>query len=562
LAGIGRLDYPNFETIVVDDGSTDATAAIGAEFDVALIRTENHGLSSARNTGIEAANGDIVAFLDDDSIPDSQWLRYMVSALLREEHVGVGGPNIRPTGAPTLSQAIACGPGGPMHVLLSDKIAEHIPGCNMGFWRNALEAVGGFDPQFRVAGDDVDICWRLQERGWTLGFCAAAMVWHHSRRSVGSYLSQQRGYGRAEALLERKWPERYNRGGHLAWAGRVYATATGPITLRRNRIRYGSWGSNLFQSVYDRTPGTAGLLPLMPEWYLLIAALTGVAVYDVLHDPLLFRVPILGTPVSLMLLALSIAALGVQAARAGAASARAGPISQRGGVGLSVLTAAMYVLQPLARLTGRLQLGLTPWRRRGFVRVGGLRPRTILTWGTSWRSLQVRLANIEASLRPNCMSVVRGGEYDRWDIAVRLGPLGAARLRLTAEEHGQGRQLLRARVWPRPSRGMGALVAFLVAIYAVAVHQGDGLSALLLASAAMVLALRATTECMAAMAAIVDVVTAREIDVLKALPERQATEGVPRESRRALPAAVDGGSAVGAEAPRSEIQPGRRGGRR
>ena len=228
LTGIGRLDYPNLETIVVDDGSTDATAAIVAEFDVELIRTENHGLSSARNTGIEAANGDIVAFLDDDSVPDPQWLRYMASALLREEHVGVGGPNIRPTGASTLSQAIACGPGGPMHVLLSDKVAEHIPGCNMAFWKHALEAVGGFDPQFRVAGDDVDICWRLQERGWTLGFCAAAMVWHHSRPTVGSYLGQQRGYGRAEALLERKWPERYNRGGHLAWAGRVYATADVP----------------------------------------------------------------------------------------------------------------------------------------------------------------------------------------------------------------------------------------------------------------------------------------------------------------------------------------------
>jgi O-antigen biosynthesis protein len=561
LAGIGRLDYPNLETIVVDDGSTDATAAIAAEFDVELIRTENHGLSSARNTGIEAASGDIVAFLDDDSIPDPQWLRYIVSALLGDEHVGVGGPNIAPTGAGMLSQAIACAPGGPIHVLLSDKIAEHIPGCNMAFWKNALEAVGGFDPKFRVAGDDVDICWRIQERGWTLGFCAAAMVWHHSRGTVGSYLSQQRGYGRAEALLERKWPERYNRGGHLAWAGRVYTAARYPATLRRNRIRYGSWGSNLFQSVYDRTPGTPGLLPLMPEWYLLVAALTGVAVYDVLHDPLLFRVPILDTPVSLILLALSIAALGVQAARAGAASARARPISQRGGVVLSLLTAAMYMLQPLARLAGRLQFGLTPWRRRGVVRVGSLRPRTILTWCTRWRSLQVRLANIESSLRPNCMSIVRGGEYDRWDIAVRLGPLGAARLRLTAEEHGQGRQLVRAQVWPRPSRGVSALVAFLVAIYALAVHQGDGLSALVLGSAATVLALRATTECMAAMAAIVDAVTAQELDGLDGLPEHNVTEAVARGRRGALTPAMNGGRAAGAEARHAELRVGRRGGR-
>ena len=223
LAGIERLDYPDFETIVVDDGSFDGTGAIAASFDVELIRIENQGLSFARNTGIDAASGDVIAFLDDDSVPDAHWLRYLVSALLDEDHAGVGGPNIPPTTSATLSQAIASGPGGPIHVLVSDKIAEHIPGCNMAFWKDALEAVGGFDPQFRVAGDDVDLCWRLQERGWTLGFCAAAMVWHRRRGTVRSYLRQQQGYGRAEALLERKWPERYNRGGHLAWAGRVTA---------------------------------------------------------------------------------------------------------------------------------------------------------------------------------------------------------------------------------------------------------------------------------------------------------------------------------------------------
>ena len=54
-------------------------------------------------------------------------------------------------------------------MLLSDEIAEHIPGCNMAFWKASLEAIGGFDPQFRIAGDDVDICWRLQDQGWTVG---------------------------------------------------------------------------------------------------------------------------------------------------------------------------------------------------------------------------------------------------------------------------------------------------------------------------------------------------------------------------------------------------------
>jgi Predicted glycosyltransferases len=107
---------------------------------------------------------------------------------------------------------VAAAPGGPIHVLLSDRRAEHIPGCNSAFRREALEAVGGFDRRFRAAGDDVDLCWRLQERGWSIGFSPSAMVWHHRRNSVRTYWRQQKGYGRAEAILERKWPERYNAG--------------------------------------------------------------------------------------------------------------------------------------------------------------------------------------------------------------------------------------------------------------------------------------------------------------------------------------------------------------
>src|SRR2546422_5242134 len=49
-------------------------------------------------------------------------------------------------------------------VMLNDQAAEHIPGCNMAFWKRALEDIGGFDPIFTKAGDDVDICWRLLER--------------------------------------------------------------------------------------------------------------------------------------------------------------------------------------------------------------------------------------------------------------------------------------------------------------------------------------------------------------------------------------------------------------
>jgi len=54
----------------------------------------------------------------------------------------------------------------------------------------------GFDPQYRAAGDDVDVCWRLRARGWRLGFSPGAVVWHHRRGRIRDYFNQQRGYGK------------------------------------------------------------------------------------------------------------------------------------------------------------------------------------------------------------------------------------------------------------------------------------------------------------------------------------------------------------------------------
>src|SRR5262245_9692196 len=186
--GLLKLEYTSCAVMVVDDGSTDATAAIAREYGfLRLISTENRGLSNARNTGMEAATGEIVAYLDDDAYPDPHWLTYLAATFMSTTHAGVGGPNIGPPSDGPIADCVANAPGNPVHVLISDQEAEHIPGCNMAFRKTCLEATGGFDARFRVAGDDVDVCWQLQQRGWTLGFSPAAMVWHHRRGSVRAY---------------------------------------------------------------------------------------------------------------------------------------------------------------------------------------------------------------------------------------------------------------------------------------------------------------------------------------------------------------------------------------
>jgi hypothetical protein len=260
--------------------------------------------------------------------------------------------------------------------------------------------------------------------------------------------------------------------------------------------------------VYDPRPSTPGLLPLMPEWYLLIAVFVVLTLYDLFHNPLLFRVPGLSISISPLLLASAGCALLVQAFRAGWASTRDCPSPQRSRAALASLTSGLFVLQPLARLSGRVRHGLTPWRRRGALRIGVPWSRRHVVWSESWRSARDRLLAIEAHLRPNCMSVVRGGEYDRWDIRARLGPLATAQLGMTIEEHGSGRQLARFRVWPRWSPGLGALLVLLVGAAVARLLTDDSLSATVLGVSALVLGVRGLQECGASVAAIIDAVEA------------------------------------------------------
>lgn len=442
LEGIESLDYDNHEVIVVNDGSRDTTAQIVDEFDVRHIRIQNTGLSNARNVGLEAARGEIVAFIDDDAFPDPQWLSYLALSFLNTPHVGMGGPNLAPAGDGSVADCVANSPGGPSHVLHTDTLAEHLPGCNMAFRTKAIREIGGFDTRFRIAGDDVDLCWRLLERGGTLGFSPGAQVWHHRRDSVAAYLRQQLNYGRAEAMLEAKWPQKYNRLGHLRWAGRLYGKGhTQPIPLRPGRIAHGVWGSRLFQSMYAGSYGAARSLTLMPEWYLVIFALAGFSLLGLLWKPMLLAVALLAVAGGIHLAQAGLSARGARFASA--------PTSRLTGWKLFALTALMHLLQPLARLIGRVDHKLTPWRRHG---VGGDAlpwPQTLCHWSEAWRSQLDWLHALETSLQALRVPVRRGGDLDRWDIQATCGLLGSARLISTLEEHGQGKQMIRVRVWPR-----------------------------------------------------------------------------------------------------------------
>jgi hypothetical protein len=132
--------------------------------------------------------------------------------------------------------------------MLSDTRAEHVPGCNMAFWRDVLRDVGGFDPAYTIAGDDVDMCWKVLDQEWEIGFHPAALVWHHARSGIRSYVRQQRGYGQAEALVEARHPHRFTGVGTARWRGHIYDSFA-PRMLRQ-RVYRGIFGAAAYQSIY------------------------------------------------------------------------------------------------------------------------------------------------------------------------------------------------------------------------------------------------------------------------------------------------------------------------
>ncbi len=262
LNSLQHLHYPNYEVVFIDDGSKDNTQEIMKEFPgVRNIAQVNKGLSAARNAGIAAAQGEVVAFTDSDCMADRDWLYFLVHALLSADFAAVGGPNISPPATDWIQATVGAAPGSPSHVLLTDTIAEHVPGCNMAYHKWALEEIGGFDPEYRKAGDDVDVCWRLMQRGYVIGFSPAAVVWHYRRFEVSTYFSQQSGYGEAEAMLRYKHLQYFGPTGSAIWHGNVYSQVRMDSFFSRPVIYHGIFGTGLFQCIYPkRYSPFAGLL--------------------------------------------------------------------------------------------------------------------------------------------------------------------------------------------------------------------------------------------------------------------------------------------------------------
>jgi GT2 family glycosyltransferase len=476
LSSLEKLNYPNYEVIVVNDGSTDATLKIAESYKyIRLINQENKGLSEARNVGIRAARGEIIAFTDADCTADADWLTYLVARFQSSEFAAVGGPNLSPRDDSLIATCVAVSPGAPTHVLLDDEVAEHIPGCNMAFRREALEAIAGFDPIFRAAGDDVDLCWRLQNKGYKIGFSPAAVVWHFRRNTVRDYLKQQRGYGKAETLLFFKHPSRFNVLGQSRWFGRIYGDLTSFLASRQPRIYSGVFGRGLFQTLYQPPPSVISCLPLTLEWNLLSLILVACAV---LFGGIFW---------------LGIAPFCLTVARCVASALQARVAPPFGGWRSTLLIAFLIYVGPLFRTLERYR-----WRLRRFREVKPVEhngptqaPRIawaqrafyLSYWNEQGQEKESLLHAMMEFLLPRKYLIAMDQGWSQWDLEICQGPWAKAQVKTAVENHGGTKRLVRVRCALRMSRVSAGCLSFYVA--ATALAGAIGMTELALATASV-----------------------------------------------------------------------------
>jgi len=211
LESLCTLDFPSYEILVVDDGSTDGTCGICREYrSVNLIRAAHGGPSRARNLGVRAARGHLVAFTDSDCIPAPGWLTELLRGFIDDKVAAVGGDQQSPEG----ESAFGCSVQeylktigfmiGYINMAKSMTPTCHNPSCNVVYRRDILEAIGGFpDDQFPCEDLAVDI--QIRKQGYRLYYNPAAVVGHFRPANYRDFARMMRRYGSGAWCLRRKF---------------------------------------------------------------------------------------------------------------------------------------------------------------------------------------------------------------------------------------------------------------------------------------------------------------------------------------------------------------------
>jgi cellulose synthase/poly-beta-1,6-N-acetylglucosamine synthase-like glycosyltransferase len=231
LASLAAVDYPpeRLELVVVDNGSRDRTLDVVESFPVRALEEPRRGVCFARNAGLGAASGEVVAFTDPDCAVTTSWLREIAKPFA-DPAVGAVAGAILPYPPRTLAELYAA--RRMSHSQLRCLPHRYAMTPNLAVRRAALERVGGFDPAMPGGGyEDADLCWRLQqETRLELRYAPRAVVLHRYRSTPCEFLVQHHRYGRGLALLRRRFPSR------LPWGARERGRAYGGLVRAVGRL--------------------------------------------------------------------------------------------------------------------------------------------------------------------------------------------------------------------------------------------------------------------------------------------------------------------------------------
>lgn len=195
-------DYPPElrEILVVDNGSRDETAEIVRRYPVTYLHEERLGVSQARNRGIEASRGELVALLDGDCVTEPTWL----SALLRpfeDPEVGCVAGELEHGPARTAAQRQAVRMLGHWQRFATSSNPPFVVTANAAFRRDVFDRIGLFDPRFPKA-QDVELSLRFNAHcPLRVVYCAEAVARHHHRQTQLGFFRQQFGWAYGAGLI-------------------------------------------------------------------------------------------------------------------------------------------------------------------------------------------------------------------------------------------------------------------------------------------------------------------------------------------------------------------------
>lgn len=227
LTGVSQLIYPHFEVIVVaDPDGIGAANALGFANDLKLVACDEANISVARNAGVAAAAGEVVAFIDDDAVPEPTWLSHLAAAFEDVQVMAAGGfvrgrngisfqwkaNSIDVTGG---AKPLDVDEREPTVLSPTPDHAIKTEGTNMAMRRDVLVEIGGFDPAFRFFLDETDLNMRLAKLGHATAIVPLAEVHHgylaSDRRTNARVPRDLREMGASLAVYLRKHCPEFRR---------------------------------------------------------------------------------------------------------------------------------------------------------------------------------------------------------------------------------------------------------------------------------------------------------------------------------------------------------------